>query len=128
MSPVRVVSSDQFCEEIRQQGAPGPIDIVVICTLCKSPQSIRDFMEAGLPEEEAAKYAGFSCVGRITGAPAARRIPDGKPCDWTLGALLPLHELEVVTPDGKAHPHFELATKEQADNHRAKPPNERYSK
>jgi hypothetical protein len=45
------------------------------------------------------------------------KAPDGKPCNWTLGGLFRTHTLEVVTPDGKKHPRFEVATPEQAQAH-----------
>lgn len=95
--------------------------IVFKCPMCKTPQSGRDLIAAGAGQDFDAveKYLGFSCIGRFTGAGSARKEPDGKPCDWTLGGLFQLHKLVVVTPDGKRHPHFELATREEADAHRA---------
>ncbi|MNM76912.1 hypothetical protein D3C81_887510 [compost metagenome] len=91
-------------------------DIAFICPRCATVQSARSLIAAGagLDYDSVGKYLGFSCVGRFTGAGSARAQPDGAPCDWTLGGLFALHELEVVTEDGKAHPHFEVATPDQA--------------
>lgn len=67
---------------------------------------------------------GFACEGRLTDAgpyPAAsdksrkaqaRRNKRG--CDWTLGGLFKLHELEVETPDGEVHPRFQVASRDEA--------------
>ncbi|QAU22862.1 hypothetical protein EO087_01725 [Dyella sp. M7H15-1] len=84
-------------------------------------QSARDLITAGAGATPAAvaRYFGFSCVGRFTGAPGPRNVPDGNPCDWTLGGLFSLHRLEVVTDDGVVHPCFEPATPEQAQMHAA---------
>lgn len=69
---------------------------------------------AGKTEGDVEKYVGFSCVGRWTGAGSPRKNPDGKPCNWTLGGLFQTHKVTVVTPDGKPHPIFEVATAEEA--------------
>jgi len=70
------------------------------------------------------KYFGFSCVGRFTGAGNPPKPEDKgkeqKGCNWTLGGLFQMHDLEVVTPDGKKHPCFEPATPEQAKAHKEK--------
>lgn len=58
-------------------------------------------------------------VKKIGDAGPPRKKPDGKPCNWTLGGLFRLHELEVITPDGKAHPTFAVATPAQAQAHEA---------
>lgn len=97
-------------------------DVVFRCPACKTLQSANDLIRAGAGDsfETVNGYLGFSCIGRFTGATSPRRDPDGKPCNWTLGGLFRIHEMEVITPDGTAHPHFELATREEADEHRSK--------
>lgn len=94
--------------------------IVFKCPMCKTMQTGVDLMAAGAGKDfdSVEKYLGFSCIGRFTGAGSPRKSPDGKACDWTLGGLFSLHAFEVMTPDGKAHPRFELATKEEAEAHR----------
>lgn len=95
--------------------------IVFRCPMCKTLQSGADLIRAGAGAtfDEVERYLAFSCLGRFTGAPSPRKEPDGKPCNWTLGGLFTVHSLEVVTPDGKHHPRFDLASKEDADAHRA---------
>lgn len=112
------MSLEEFQAAILAQGVPQE-HVALICPRCGTVQSARDLIAAGAGADFDAveRYLGFSCVGRFTGAPGARKKPDGKPCDWTLGGLFRLHKLEVVTPDGKAHPRFELATPEQAKAH-----------
>ena len=109
---------EEFHAALRQQAARRE-DIAFICPMCKCIQSSRDLIAAGAGADfdSIEKYLGFSCVGRFSGAPGPRRKPDGKPCDWTLGGLLSFHELEVITPDGKTHPRFALASKEESEAH-----------
>jgi len=64
---------------------------------------------ADKPFEEIEKYLAFSCVGRFD--------PD-KGCDWTMGGLFQLHELEVVTEDGKHNPRFEVASPAMTQAHK----------
>lgn len=100
--------------------APSHDQIVFQCPMCGTLQSARDLIAAGAGTDFDAveRYLGFACIGRFTGAESPRSEPDGQPCNWTLGGLFQTHKLEVVTPDGKRHPHFELATREEADAHR----------
>ncbi|MBC8674441.1 hypothetical protein H2136_22710 [Aeromonas hydrophila] len=69
---------------------------------------------AGDDFKSVSKTLGFSCVGRFIGAGSPRKKPDGKPCNWSLGGLLHLHELEVIDEEGNVHMVFEPATAEQA--------------
>lgn len=110
----------QFHQACRDQ-APSRELIVFRCPRCKTLQCAQDWIDAGAGTtfEDVEPYLAYSCIGRFTGAPGARREPDGKPCDWTLGGLLRLHHFEVELPDGSVAPRFELATKEEADAHRA---------
>lgn len=111
----------EFQEACKAQ-APSHDLIVFQCPMCKTLQTSRDLIAAGAGTtfDEVERYLAFSCVGRFTGAGSPRKAPDGQPCNWTLGGLLKLHKVEVVTPDGEAHPRFELASREEADAHRAK--------
>jgi len=97
-------------------------DMALVCPRCRCLQSARDLIAAGAGNsfEEVEKFLGFSCVGRFTDAGSPRKAPDGSPCNWTLGGLFKLHELEVITDDGKRHPCFEPASAEQAQAHAAK--------
>lgn len=116
---MRTITLAQFHAEMEAQGVKHIEEVAFICPRCKTIQSAADLMKAGAGNSvyDVEKYLGFSCVGRFTGAKSPRKKPDGNPCDWTLGGLFGLHELEVVTPDGKHHRSFELATPEQAQLH-----------
>lgn len=105
-----------FRAALKAQGVP-PQHVAVICPACKTVQSKADFVAAGMTEEKAEGYIGFSCLGRFTGAPGPRAEPDGKPCNWTLGGLLQIHDLVVIDNDGTRHRMFAVATPEQAQAH-----------
>jgi predicted RNA-binding Zn-ribbon protein involved in translation (DUF1610 family) len=115
------MSLEEFHAACKAQ-ADSSDQIVFKCPMCGTLQSARDLISAGAGADfdGVEKYLGFSCIGRFTGAATPRKEPDGNPCDWTLGGLFSLHKMEVVTPDGKHHPHFELALRKDADEHRAK--------
>lgn len=115
----RRVTLAEFQAELRAQGVAGHEDFAFRCPRCRTVQSSRDLVAAGAGKDFDAveSLLGYSCVGRYTGAPSARREPDGKPCDWSLGGLLRLHEFEVETEDGEVHPRFEPATPEEAQAH-----------
>lgn len=93
-------------------------DKAFVCPACKTVQSARDLIKAGAGQtfEDVNAFLGFSCFGRFTSAGSARKEPDGKPCNWTLGGLFQIHELEVETEEGVA-PMFVIATPEQAQAH-----------
>lgn len=107
-----------FLDTLKAQGVPRD-HLALICPRCRTVQSARDLIDAGAGKdfEAVEKYLGFSCLGRFTGAPSPRREPDGNPCNWTLGGLFALHELEVITDDGERHPRFMPASPEQAKAH-----------
>jgi len=122
MSAHRMTSMtlDEFHAACKAQ-APSHDQIVFRCPACKTLQTARDLIAAGAGKDfdEVEPYLAFSCVGRFTGAESPRREPDGKPCNWTLGGLFSIHTFEVITPDGKSHPRFELASPEEAVEHRS---------
>lgn len=118
---MRTITLDEFLREVRAQGVPQE-HIAFRCVICSTVQSATDLMRAGAGKtfEDVEKYLGFSCVGRWTGAGSHREgAASGRGCDWTLGGLLGLHQLTVVTPDGQKHPRFELATPKEAKDHMA---------
>ena len=112
---MKTLTLQEFQATLKAQGLAS-IDMAVVCPMCKTVQSARSLINAGAGADFGAveQYLGFSCVGRFTGAPSPRKQPDGEPCNWTLGGLFQLHDLEVITPDGKHHPHFEPASPEAA--------------
>lgn len=118
---ITLMTVEQFHDAIKQQGVD-QLDIAFVCPMCGCIQSPRDLIAAGAGDnfDAVGKYVAFSCVGRWTNAGSPRTQQDGKPCNWTLGGLFTLHELEVVTSDGEHHPRFMPATAEQAQDHAKK--------
>ena len=105
---------DDFRAKLAEQGVPRE-HVAFRCAMCGCVQSMTSLIRAGVKSiEEAEKFIGFSCVGRLTGAGTPNEANRGKGCNWTLGGLFQAHDLEVVTPDGKHHPHFVPATPEEA--------------
>jgi hypothetical protein len=80
---------------------------------------------AGVKPDVVETVVAFSCEGRFSRAgpwpsskdqsakAGARRKVRG--CDWTLGGMFQLHELEITFPDStEPRPTFVIATPEQA--------------
>lgn len=118
---MRVFTVDEFHAELKKQEVPSREDLAFVCPMCRTVQSARDLIAAGAGStfDGVERFLAFSCVGRWTGAKSPRPEPDGDPCDWTLGGLFTLHEIEVRTPDGERHPRFAPATPKQAQAHAA---------
>lgn len=116
---MKTLAIEEFQAACKQQAA-SMLETVVVCPVCKTLQSGEDFVAAGMDVKKVGGVLGYSCVGRYTGAKGPRKEPDGQPCNWTLAGLFQLHTLEVVTPDGEKHPHFELASDEAAQEYRQK--------
>lgn len=117
---MRTVTIAEFHAELKAQGVSGHEHLAFRCPVCRTIQSGHDIISTGAVKtfEEAERFLAFSCIGRFTGSgPHKRGAPAGSGCDWTLGGLFRIHELEVVTPDGRKHPRFELATPEEARTH-----------
>ena len=111
---MRSITLEQFQQEVKQQGVPRE-HFAVRCPVCNTVQSMASLIAAGCPESEVEQYVGFSCVGRFTKAgPFHKGDRPGKGCDWTLGGLFRVHKLEIVTPDGEKHMHFDLASPAEA--------------
>lgn len=109
----------EFKARMLGQGVSSSNHTALICPACGTVQSITDHLKAGATPEEAESAIGFSCVGRRTGAGEPKTENKGKGCNWSLGGLLQIHELTVVTEDGVKHPRFAFATPEQAQAHEA---------
>lgn len=118
---MKQITLEQYHSELRAQDVPRN-DLAMICPACGGVQSGRDFIDAGETEWETIEtYLGFSCVGRFmkAGPPPKDKAPENR-CNWTLGGLFKIHELEVlIDENGKTvrHPRFLLATPEQAKAH-----------
>jgi hypothetical protein len=68
------------------------------CPNCGQTQSLNDFLENSVSKPDEKFY--FSCIGRW--------VKD-RGCDWTLGGLLKIHSVEVISKEGKKVPVFEFA-------------------
>jgi hypothetical protein len=79
------------------------------CPVCGNAQSIEDFEKLGMSAKEAADYVYFSCIGRWSKGKIGTMMKKGKPCDYTLGGLFKLGELEVIGEDGSKGQLFEFA-------------------
>lgn len=69
------------------------------CPHCHTYQGFHNFVEAGVEKAKIEDYLGFSCIGRFT---------DKLGCDWTLGGLFQIHEVEVDY-EGKKYRRFKIA-------------------
>lgn len=108
---------DEFRAALIAQGVPSHEHFAFKCPVCKTVQSARSLIDAGAGAtfDDVEKYLGYSCVGRFSDAgPWRKDEPPGRGCNWTLGGLFQIHELEVITRDGEHHPRFEIATPEEA--------------
>ncbi len=113
---MRTITVEQFREELRAQGVSPHLHFAFRCPICKTIQSAQSLVSAGAGRDfgEVEGFLGFSCVGRFTGRRRHQRTDlPGLGCDWTLGGLLRVHELEIIH-EGERRPHFELATPEEA--------------
>lgn len=125
---MRTIAIEEFQAALAGQGV-GRDHAAFVCPICRTVQSMASLKIAGAEDGHAESAVGFSCEGRLTKAGAwpsasstsaeavARRAVRG--CDWTLGGLFRLHELEVRTPDDKLHPTFEVASPAEAQNLKA---------
>ncbi len=116
---MRTMTLKEFLDALRAQSVPKE-HLALKCPICGTIQNATDLIKAGAGKDysEVEDYLGFSCVGRWTNAgPYKKSNPPGRGCDWTLGGLFHLHQLEVVTEDGEHHPRFEPCTPEEARAH-----------
>tara|TARA_B100000929_G_scaffold182552_2_gene144542 strand:- start:61 stop:426 length:366 start_codon:yes stop_codon:yes gene_type:complete len=112
---MKVLSLEEFHEELKSQAISSPDHSAVKCPVCGTVQSKALLRDQGCPDDKIEGQIGFSCVGRWNNAgPHKKDASSDKPgCDWTLGGLFNVHTLEVEK-DGVRHPMFEVATPEEA--------------
>lgn len=110
----------EFLARLKAQGVPRR-HVALRCPACGTVQSMNSLIQvgAGDTEDDVEKYVGFSCIGRWLDAGPAdfqKTKPQNgrRGCNWTLGGLLQLHKLEIVTDDGEHHPRFEVASADEA--------------
>lgn len=118
MTTQSLMTAKEYGEALQAQGLPRHYTAVV-CPRCGTAQTAHDFIRAGVGKNvaEVAEHLGTSCIGRFTGAPVARKPPDGEPCNWTLDGMLQLHDFAVME-DGVAYPMFAPATPDMAKAHK----------
>ncbi len=94
---MKTLTKQEYIDVIRAQGVPFN-QVKFICPRCKTAQCAQDFIDTNkFTVDEVDKYLGFSCIGRWD---------PNKGCDWTLGGLFKIHELEVIDDDGTHYPMF----------------------
>lgn len=115
---VERISISEFHARCKAQGVSASEHIALKCPICGTVQSMTSLIKAGAPPDRVDGYLGFSCEGRFSGTGPWKPNDAGRAavrgCDWSLGGLLKLHRLVVVTDDAEEHPRFELASPEEA--------------
>ncbi len=116
---MNTMTQEEFLEEAKRRFGPNVRNWKFVCPACGTVQSVQQLLDAviesGGKKEEVHGYIGYSCIGRFTGQGDAgisahsKKQPWDKGCNWTLGGLMWIHELEVIMPDGHKRPTFELA-------------------
>lgn len=116
---MKTMTHAEFLEEAKRRFGPNAADWKFKCPACGTIQSVRQLHDAvvaaGGKKDDVHGYIAFSCIGRFTkqGDAGITAKYQGKAwdkgCNWTLGGLLHIHELEVVMPEGRNRPTFELA-------------------
>lgn len=99
------ISISDFRDRLKEQGVAGREHSAFKCPRCTTVQSISSMVKAGLNSSDAEKYIGFSCIGRFS---------KNEGCDWTLDGLFKIHTLEVIDEAGAAHPMFQCASPDEA--------------
>lgn len=105
---MKTMTLAEFHASMKSQGVPIG-SVTFRCPMCGTLQSANALIAAGAGEtlKDVEGYLGFSCVGRWTGQGAhLDSNPPGHGCDWTLGGLMKIHELEVIDDDGNRQPRF----------------------
>ena len=98
-----IIKLDDFLKEAQDKFGEDNRKWKFKCPRCKTAQCAEDFAvldEFKDNKDRIGNFLGFSCIGRFT---------KEKGCDWTLGGLFKIHEIEVEDKEGKKHPHFQLA-------------------
>jgi hypothetical protein len=119
---MKTMTQDELSEEAERRFGENVRNWKFVCPACGTVQSVQQLLDAvlaaGGKKDDVHRYIGFSCIGRFTSAGDAGISAKSKGkkwdkgCNWTLGGLLRIHEMEVTMPDGHARPTFELAEAE----------------
>lgn len=82
-------------------------DVAFVCPMCGTIQSPRLLISEGIGAcyDTVKTIIGFNCVGRYTGKDSPNEEKGkGHGCNWSLGGLLQMHELEVLRLTGNTSP------------------------
>lgn len=76
-----------------------------VCPICKTPQTIQDFVNAGVHKEAAGSSIAQECIGRyLPGsqkAISATKVIKGKPCNYAGYGFFKLNPVAVELEDGE---------------------------
>lgn len=114
----------EFHAALKGQGVSGREHVAFKCCICGTVQSMASLKRAGCPDDRVENQVGFSCEGRWSEAgpwprdekerEQRRSQSNKRGCNWTLGGLLRVHQLEIIDQEGKPHPMFEVASPDEA--------------
>jgi hypothetical protein len=119
------ITLEEAHARFKAQGVSENKHVAFVCPICGTVQSMASLVAAGVKPDDVETVVAFACEGRFTRAgpwpssedqsTKARERRKIRGCDWTLGGLFRLHELEITFPDStEPRPSFVLATPEQA--------------
>lgn len=86
------------------------LKVVFVCPKCETPQTGNDLIEVGAGNnlEDIEGYLGYSCLGRFD---------DSKGCNWSLGGLFKIHELEINIDEKTKREIFRFASNEEVKDY-----------
>lgn len=121
---METISIDELHARFKAQGVSAREHIAFKCVICGTVQSMASLIKAGCASDKLENLVGFSCEGRLTNAgpwPSSQnrdaksiKRREIRGCDWTLGGLFQIHNIEVTNAEGKPQPIFDLATAGEA--------------
>jgi hypothetical protein len=103
---IPTIPLSEFHERLREQGVAAIEDVALVCPVCRTPQSLRSFLAAGVERKTGERLLGFSCVSTALKAP----------CAYSLASDPSLAQLAVRLPDGTRQATFTPATRQQAQD------------
>ena len=88
-----------------------------ICPACETPQTAKDFVNAGLTREQASISIANECIGRHLPekqkAIGEKKIIKGNPCNYAGYGLFQLNPVEIEFEDGTIRKAFDFADEEK---------------
>lgn len=98
---------EEWVAEATRLFGANPLQWRFVCPSCGYEASVADWRTAGAPVES----AGFSCVGRWTGASDSETFQrKGGPCWYAGNGLFRINPVTVRMPDGSSISAFAFAT------------------